>query len=118
MRTHIDTGKEGEMLAAEWVRLNGFRILERNWRNRRLELDIIAEKEGILHIIEVKTKRSLHSGHPEENAGRCKLRRLIRAAEAFHQRHPEWQRISIDILAISILPGGDAEFFWIGDVYA
>ena len=57
MRSHLETGREGELLAANWILQRGFQILERNWRHRRYEVDIIALKNDTLHIIEVKTKR-------------------------------------------------------------
>lgn len=54
MAWHNETGKTGEKLAADWLEKKGFTILEKNWRHKRLEVDIIAEKDNLLHFIEVK----------------------------------------------------------------
>ena len=57
MAEHLEVGKEGEELAANWLQQNGYEILHRNWRHSHYEIDIIASKENILHIIEVKLRR-------------------------------------------------------------
>jgi putative endonuclease len=54
MAQHNDFGKEGEALALEFLRKNDFEILHCNWRYSRYEIDIIAKKQSLLHIIEVK----------------------------------------------------------------
>ena len=117
MRHQQETGRQGEELATHWLRLRGFRILDRNWRVGRLELDIIAEREGVLHIVEVKTKRTARFGQPEERAGPEKIRHLITAAEAYRNLHPEYNKVCFDVLAIRIGRKGDVDFFWIEDVY-
>ena len=57
MAQHNDFGKEGEALALGFLRQNDFEILHCNWRFGRYEIDIIAKKQSMLHIIEVKRKR-------------------------------------------------------------
>ena len=52
-------GRQGEDLAAQYIIQQGYQIIERNWRCRRGELDIIARKDGILIIIEVRSRKSL-----------------------------------------------------------
>lgn len=116
MALHNVTGKKGETLAARWVRDKGFRILEQNWRIGHLELDLIAEKNGKLHFIEVKTTRGDRFGYPENKVNRTKLKRLLRAGSAYLASHPSWKRVEYDILSIRILKEGE-EFFWIADVY-
>jgi len=117
MQSHHDTGRQGEQLAIHWLRLRGFRILERNWRVGRLEVDIIAERDAVLHIVEVKTKRSVRFGLPEERAGPGKIRHLIIATEAYRNLHPEFNKVCFDVLAIQIGRKGDANFFWMEDLY-
>lgn len=76
-------GRFGEDLAARFLVKKGFKILARNWRTRYGELDIIGEKEGVVHFVEVKTRTSLGTGQPEEAINYFKLRRLQAAAQSF-----------------------------------
>lgn len=117
MARHNQTGKTGEAMAAGYCTLQGFRILYQNWRFGRLEVDIIAEKGGILHFIEVKTRRSSHYGNPEDSVTPKKIRHLMEAAEEFLEQYPGWQRIQFDVLAITLLPGKKEEYFFIEDVF-
>lgn len=110
-------GDEGEDLAASWLSSAGFSILHRNWRSGRYEIDIIAEKDGVLHFIEVKTRRSARYGNPEVQVGREKLRHMIDAGSAFIDLHEGWKRIRFDILAIKRYKGMPVEFLLIEDVY-
>ena len=61
-----DTGFFGETKAAAFLISKGYSILYRNWRYKHLELDIIAAKDGLLHIVEVKTRSSVDFGFPEK----------------------------------------------------
>jgi putative endonuclease len=111
------TGKRGEELGAAWLQENGFTILHRNWRAGRIETDIIATKEGVLHFIEVKTRRSLSFGNPEDRVDRSKLGRMIDAGSAYLSEHPEWRHICFDILSVRIGVDQKTEFLLIEDVY-
>ncbi len=117
MAQHNLTGNQGEALAAIYLTQNGYSILHQNWRHSRWEVDIIAEKEGILHFVEVKTRRTQKFGHPEENVDRKKIQNLINAAEEYLYQQPQWKRIQFDILAITILKDEPVEYFLIEDVY-
>ena len=61
-----DTGFLGENKAEAYLISMGFSILFRNWRYKHLEIDIIASKDNLLHIIEVKTRSSIEFGYPEQ----------------------------------------------------
>jgi putative endonuclease len=111
------TGKRGEEMGAAWLQKNGFTILHRNWRFGRIETDIIATKEGVLHFIEVKTRRSMRFGNPEDRVDRRKLGRMIDAGTEYISAHPEWRRIRYDILSIRIGADQKTEFLLIEDVY-
>ena len=76
MSTHITTGKSGEDLAAMYVELKGYTVVERNWRSRRNEVDIIASEKKLLHFIEVKTRTSLDFALPESKVKCPKLRHM------------------------------------------
>ena len=117
MPDHHDTGKQGEALAAHWLTIRGHRILDRNWRVGHLELDIITLHEGKLHVIEVKTKRGNKGVRPEEEVRPTKLRRLLRAADAYVRQKGSTWPLRIDVLAIRLGRDGEMEFFLIEDVY-
>ncbi len=117
MAQHNLTGAHGEALAAIWLAEKCYRVLQQNWRHARWEVDIIAEKDGILHFVEVKTRLNKKFGHPEDNVDKKKIQNLVNAAEEYLYQHPHWKRIQFDILSISILKDEPVEYFLIEDVY-
>lgn len=83
MATHNKLGNEGETAAATYLEKNGYRILHRNWRKNHLELDIVAEKDEHLIVIEVKTRRNTEYIEPQEAVNWQKMRRIVVAADAY-----------------------------------
>ena len=69
MAKHYDLGKKGEEIAANYLAEKGYKIIARNWRFGKDEIDIIAEHDNFLVIIEVKTRSSSDYGEPEEAVG-------------------------------------------------
>ena len=65
MAKHNDLGKMGEDLAVQYLTDKGYEILERNWRNKHKEIDIIAKDGETLVIVEVKTRQSDDHGEPD-----------------------------------------------------
>ena len=117
MAKHIETGKIGEKMALGWLRERFYTILEQNWRYGRWEVDIIAEKYEVLHLIEIKTRRTTKFGLPEQSVGEKKIQNLIKAAEQYLYLHPKWQRIQFNILSILIIKDQPVEYFLIEDVF-
>ncbi len=117
MAKHIQTGKEGELLAVDYFSEKGYNVLHRNWRHKHWEVDIIASKNGLLHFIEVKTRTSLKFGYPEEKVGYKKLKYLIDASAEFLYLYPQWKRIQFDVLSLLIKKDGTVEYFLLEDVY-
>ena len=117
MAEHNLTGNTGEALAATYLSEKRYSILHQNWRHNHWEVDIIAEKDGILHFVEVKTRRTRKFGHPEENVDKKKIQNLINAAEEYLYQQPQWKRIQFNVLAITILKDEPVEYFLIEDVY-
>ncbi|MFT4202676.1 MAG: YraN family protein [Chitinophagaceae bacterium] len=97
---HIQTGQLGEHLAAAHFSQFGFTIVERNWRFRRREVDIIAHKGDIIHFIEVKTRTSTKYGLPETAVSPQKMNFLKDAAEAYQVQFPQWKKVQFDVVAI------------------
>jgi putative endonuclease len=117
MAKHNRTGILGEELAAQYLSGKGYSILHRNWRHLRWEVDIIAERNGMLHFIEVKMRTTTLFGHPEENVTVKKIKHMMSAAEEFVYANPYWKRIQFDVLSITALNDEPVEYFLIEDVY-
>jgi len=117
MRDYIVTGKKGEELAVDYLKGLGFQIIDRNWRYRRAEIDVIATFENVLHFIEVKTRTSLEFGYPEEGVTRKKINTLVRAGAAYCARFPGWPHIQFDVLAILFTADKTTDYLFIQDVY-
>ncbi len=77
---NIPFGKHGEELAAEYLKKNGYRILECNHRNKLGEMDIIAEEKGTVCFVEVKTRKGGKSGLPFESIPFWKQQKLAKTA--------------------------------------
>lgn len=117
MAQHNLTGNNGEALAAKYLSENGYNILHQNWRHSHWEVDIIADKDAVLHFFEVKTRLNKKFGHPEDAVDNKKIQNLINAAEEYLYQQPQWKRIQFNILSITILTNEPAEYFLIEDVY-
>ena len=76
-------GPEGEQIAADYLAREGYRIMERNYRFHRNEIDIIALQKQTLCFVEVKTRFSSAHGHPAEAVTPQKQREIIKAARAY-----------------------------------
>jgi putative endonuclease len=101
-------GDYGERVACAHLESRGYQVLDRNWRCRLGELDVVARDGDTLVFCEVKTRRSVRFGEPAEAVTRLKLARLRRLAAAWMQEHDERSaRIRIDVLAV-VLPGAGA----------
>jgi putative endonuclease len=117
MAAHNEFGKLGEQMAAEWLILQGFDVITRNWKSGRYEIDIIAARDNVLHFIEVKARHDDLFGKPEDWVGRKKGNHLLSAGEAFQNKYSNWKLIQYDILSILLSAAGKPEFFFIEDVY-
>lgn len=116
MATHHTIGQQGEVLAANWLQQAGYRLLHQNWRFGHWEIDVIAEKQGVLHFVEVKTLSSNRFGYPEQKVGNKKLQSLARAAEQYLLQYPQWQRIQFDVLSITLQSNAQADYFLLEDI--
>lgn len=110
-------GREGEAIAKSYMEKNGFEVLITNWRHGHLEVDIIAQKNNVLHIVEVKTQRHSTAGLPEESVTRSKFLNLQRAAEAFMAQYPHWTHLQFDIVSVTVNADGSSTILFIEDIY-
>lgn len=101
MPTTTATGRAAEQLAADYLQDCDFTIVDRNWRNRWCELDIVARRQGLLHFIEVKYRVTANHGAPMEYISRDKIARLTRAALAYNQAHSYFGPYQIDIIGLT-----------------
>lgn len=116
MSSHIEFGRKGEDLAAVWLVRHGFSIISRNWRHGRYEVDLIAGRDAILHFIEVKTRRSLAYGNPEESVSRKKIEHMMQGAAGWLCKTPGFRRVQYDVLAITLLKTEPPEIVLFEDV--
>lgn len=78
-------GNAGENLAANFLENHGYKILEKNFRIRAAEIDIIAEKDNTIIFVEVKTRSNIRHGLPAEAVNLHKQKKIIEAASVFLQ---------------------------------
>ncbi|HNV17326.1 MAG: YraN family protein [Bacteroidales bacterium] len=107
MAEHNEMGKEGEELAAEYLVKQGYTIEARNWRYGHEEIDIIARKDDLLLIVEVKTRRSNYFGQPESFVSFAKQKALIRCANRYIYQHNFEGDTRFDIISIIMTPKGN-----------
>lgn len=94
-------GKKGEDLAIEYYLQKGYQLITRNYRYRRGEIDLIFEKSKCLVFVEVKLRKHLTFGHPEEFVTNNQQRSIINTADHYLQE-PQWEgNIRFDIIAIN-----------------
>jgi putative endonuclease len=99
--TAQELGRRGERRAAWFYRLRGFRIVARNVRLQRGEIDLVARRGRLLVVAEVKTRQSLAAGEGFEAVGREKQLQLIRLADAYLAREqPREVMLRYDVLSL------------------
>lgn len=105
-----DLGNLGEDLAAKFLQKNGYKILQRNFRSRFGEIDIVALEGEILVFVEVKARWSEKFGLPEEAITPWKLKSIIKTGEYFKLLHPKTpQLLRIDLVAIEFSSSGEVK---------
>jgi len=101
MAEHNELGKLGEELAAEYLQKNGYTILETNWVFQKAEIDILAQKNNTLAVVEVKTRSSSEFGLPQDFVKPKKIQLLVKAVHAYVTENDLDLDVRFDIIAIS-----------------
>jgi putative endonuclease len=103
MSDKIKKGKEGEDMAARFLMEKGFEIIERNYRYKRSEIDLIVKKNNWLIFVEVKLRSSDMYGYPEDFVDYKKAKNIIDGAEQYTYEN-DWQgNVRYDIVSIRLL---------------
>lgn len=102
----LQFGKEGEKAAVAYLKKNGYRILEKNFRNSIGEIDIIAEHQKAVVFIEVKTRTDHEFGAPITAINPAKQRKITKLAQSFlAQKRIEDRECRFDVVSITGPPG-------------
>ena len=100
MAQHNTLGKQGEDKAADYLRHEGYLILDRNWRVGHLELDFVCRDGNVLVVVEVKTRQE-EDENPDDLLGWRKRRNLLKAADAYVKKKGLDMEIRFDLLIVS-----------------
>lgn len=101
MAEHNELGKLGEELAMEFLQQNGYEILETNWVFNKAEIDILAQKDQILAVVEVKTRSTTDFGLPQEFVKPKKIQLLVKAVNEYIVQNDLDVEVRFDIIAIT-----------------
>lgn len=100
-RANQARGRFGEELAARWYVARGFEIVDRNWRTRGGELDLVAVMNDLVVVCEVKARATVAYGHPFEAITPAKLARLRRlAVQWLHDHDRRGAQVRIDVAGV------------------
>jgi putative endonuclease len=108
METTKTRGDRGEAAAVKYLRAQGYRVIERNFRCPWGEIDLVARDNDTLVFVEIKARQSRAFGEPHEAVGEWKQRRLIRTAQTYLSRHRLGENVStrFDVVAVLLTPSG------------
>ena len=102
METTIATGATAESRAVDLLVRRGYRIVERNFRSKIGELDIVARDRGVLVFVEVRSRADASHGHALEMVGRRKQHKVTRVAHSYlASRRPRFDEARFDVVAIT-----------------
>jgi putative endonuclease len=116
-----ELGRRGEDLACRHLEAQGLRLLERNYRCRAGEIDLVMLDGGTLVLVEVRSRSTAEHGSAAATVGLRKQQRFIRAARHLLLTRPDYRRLParFDVVAIDPDPGGAARpvLSWIRDAF-
>ena len=101
----LQFGREGESAAIAFLKKEGYRILEKNFRSKLGEIDVIAEQAGVIVFIEVKARSDHEFGHPFDALTPTKQKKIIQTTQSFlvQKRIPD-KPVRFDVVALILNP--------------
>ncbi|MFI6867139.1 YraN family protein [Nocardia sp. NPDC050406] len=118
MAHNLALGAHGEQLAADYLRAAGMEIVERNWRCRYGELDLIARDPTVTAFVEVKTRTGVGFGVPAEAVTFAKQRRIRRLALLWlAEQDGPWVSIRFDVVSVLVPRDGQPEITHLPGVF-
>ena len=106
MSANSETGKKAEELARAFLSEKGYKILATNWRYYHKELDIIAEHDDHLIVVEVKSTLESNYDNPSELLSMKKMRHIVDAAEAYIFKYNIGMEVRFDLVVVVFFRGG------------
>lgn len=100
MAQHNELGKKGEEMAVAHLLATGYEIVARNFIFQKAEVDIIARKDDVLAVVEVKTRSTPDFGDPQDFVKKKQINRLVKAIDYFVNEHNLDVEVRFDIIAI------------------
>lgn len=100
MAEHNELGVLGENLAVEYLQKKGYEILDRNFRFKHLEVDIVTKKDDLLIVVEVKTRQSDYLTEPRDLLSKTKQSGIIKAANFYIQENEIDLECRFDLIII------------------
>lgn len=97
---HIELGQEGERIAVNHLVNKGFDIVDRNYKWKNSEVDIICKKDNVLIVVEVKTRNSIALGEPYLSVTRSKQRQIIKVTNHYIEQKNVQEEIQFDVISI------------------
>jgi putative endonuclease len=109
-----------ESKAAAYLTERGLKILERGYRCRLGELDIVGSDDGTLVIVEVKARRRTSKGTALETVGSAKQQKIVCATRHFLMRNPHWfsRPIRFDVVAIDEIDTDEPKLNWVKNAFS
>ena len=117
MADHNDLGKIAEDLAAEYLVKNGYKILVRNFRYQKAEIDIISEKDNLIIVTEVKARSTDFFILPQEAVTKGKIKLIVTAANHFMEEFNKNKEVRFDIITVLPDQKGNLEIEHILDAF-
>lgn len=104
-------GREGEEVAVAFLKKNGYRILEKNFRAKFGEIDVIAEQNSTVVFIEVKARADHQYGHPFNAVTPSKQRKIIQVAQSYLAKHQLMENPArFDVVGLTVDPVNSNSF--------
>ncbi len=99
-KNNTEIGNKGEEIAVAFLTKKGYKIMARNFRHGRSEIDVIVKDNDIIVFVEVKNRFSDTFGHPEDFVSKGKIKMMAEGAEGFLMKHNYENECRYDIIAI------------------